>query len=107
VEYDTHFAGFEWPWYMPEVSDYKALVEAVGFSEARVWGENADRYFPDEKALIGWIDQPSIVSFVHVLPEEVKGQFREAVIERMTGRSRQPNGTYFAAFRRVNVLRRK
>jgi trans-aconitate 2-methyltransferase len=58
-----HFVKFTWPWYMPTVEDYEILVKSAGFSSTEVWGENANRFFPDTEALIKWIDQPSLVPF--------------------------------------------
>jgi len=106
-EYAEFFTQFEWPWYMPAVADYRTLVEEVAFSETRVWGEKADRYFADAAVLTGWIDQPSIVPFVQVLSDELKPGFRDVVAARAMERCRQPDGTYFVAFRRVNVFARK
>lgn len=106
-EYAEFFAQFEWPWYMPATADYRRLVEEAGFAETSVWGENADRYFPNAAALAGWIDQPSIVPFLQVLSEEARTGFRDVVVADAAKLCRQPNGTYFVAFRRVNVLARK
>ena len=92
------FASFDWPWYMPSVAAYEAQVRRVPFSEARVWGENADRYLPDAEAMIKWIDQPSLVPLL---------EFRRFVIERMLARTRQPDGRCFETFRRINLLARK
>lgn len=43
-------------------------AESSGLCNVRVWGENADRYFPDEEAMVAWIDQPSLVPFLAALP---------------------------------------
>ena len=59
AEFAPHFAGFEWPWYMPTVDGYRALAEQSGWQTVEVWGENADRHFPDEATMIRWVDQPS------------------------------------------------
>jgi len=103
-EYRPHFANFEWPWYMPEIEDYRSLLRESPFDRARVWGENADRAFPGAEALTGWIDQPSVVPFLQPLPAEAKPRFRETVVQRMMARTRRPNGTYFVSFRRINVF---
>ena len=98
-----HFAVFEWPWYMPSVEDYEALVAASGLRDARVWGENADRVFPDEEAMIRWLDQPSLVPFLAHVPDGEKTAFRTFVVERMIEETRQPDGRCFETFRRINV----
>jgi len=106
-EFAVHLAGFDWPWYMPSVEEYSALMDASGLSSAHVWGENADRYFRDEAEMIKWIDQPSLVPFLAHLPEVAKPRLREYVIKRMTEETRQDDGSCFETFRRINVSARK
>ena len=106
--YIRYFKDFEWPWYMPEIEEYRAMAEQFSFREARVWGENADRYFPDTDALVGWIDQPSIVPFLkHINDAETGELFRDAVVKRMIKATLQEDGTFFETFRRVNLFARK
>jgi trans-aconitate 2-methyltransferase len=105
--YQRAFSGFVWPWYMPAVESYERLVREVPFSNARVWGEVADRHFPSVGAMIGWIDQPSLVPFRQHLDAATGERFREEVIARMTGRTREADGRCFETFRRINVLARK
>jgi len=102
-KYATCFAGFQWPWYMPTLSEYQALMETSGLRDARVWGENADRYFPDEETMVRWIDQPSLVPFLSYVPEPDKAAFREFVVGRMVEETRQDDGRCFETFRRINV----
>ena len=105
--YSHCFSGFEWPWFMPTVDEYTALLNELPFAEARVWGENADRYFPDSEAMVGWIDQPCIVPFLkHVSPPD-KQRFRDEVVERMVQATHQKDGTCFETFRRINVFARR
>jgi trans-aconitate methyltransferase len=73
----------------------------------QVWGENADRFFPDAEALIRWIDQPSLVPFLPWVPEGEKAHFRAGVVHRMLRATLRENGKYFERFRRINVLARK
>jgi len=103
AEFTAHFPEFEWPWYMPAVGEYSALVEASGLRQARVWGENADRLFPDAEAMIKWIDQPSLVPFLARVPESDKRASRDHVVKRMVAGTRQDNGACFETFRRINV----
>lgn len=102
-----YFSDFQWPWYMPSVSQYESIVAQSGFREVRVWGENADRFFPDTEAMIRWIDQPSLVPFLARVAVQDKAPFREFVVGRMIEETKQPDGTCFETFRRVNVLARK
>ena len=104
-EFAADFAGFDWPWYMPSVEEYPALMEASGMDKGRVWGENADRYFPDAAEMIRWIDQPSLVPFLAHLPDGAKLRFREYV--RMIELTRQADGRCFETFRRINVSAEK
>jgi trans-aconitate methyltransferase len=107
TEFSAYFADFEWPWYMPKVDEYAALVKSSGLSNVRVWGENADRFFADSDAMIRWIDQPSIVPFLACVREEHKREFRDYVVSRMLDETRQSDGRCFETFRRVNVSARK
>ena len=106
-EYTDYFCHFEWPWYMPPVDEYRSLVSQVPFSETRVWGENADRYFPDTAAMVRWLDQPSLVPFLGQLPQTHQVAFRQQVIDRMVEVSRQPDGRCFEMFRRINLYAKK
>lgn len=107
AEFAGYFGGFDWPWYMPTVEEYSALVDASGMDDRRVWGENADRYFPDAEAMIKWIDQPSLVPFLAHLPDRARPRFREYVIERMIEDTRQDDGRCFETFRRIHVAARR
>ena len=102
-EFAASFAAFEWPWYMPSVDEYAALVATSGLREPRVWGENADRLFPDVEAMIAWVDQPSLVPLLAHLPDDLKTAFRDYVVARMIEETRRPDGTCFETFRRINV----
>jgi trans-aconitate 2-methyltransferase len=101
------FTNFEWPWYMPAADAYLALAESSGLRHIHVWGENADRYFPDEEAMIRWVDQPSLVPFLAHIKAENKKAFRGYVVKRMTEETRQDDGRCFETFRRINVVATK
>jgi trans-aconitate methyltransferase len=106
-EFAAHFAGFDWPWYMPSVEEYSALMDGSGLDSRRVWGENADRYFQDAPEMIKWIDQPSLVPFLAHVPDGMKPRFREYVIKKMIAETQQDDGRCFETFRRINVSARK
>jgi trans-aconitate methyltransferase len=99
-----HFSRFEWPWYMPTIGEYESLVEQVGMRNARVWGENADRFFPDAKAMIKWVDQPSLVPFLAGISEPDRKSFRDFVVTRMVEETEQADGRCFETFRRINIF---
>ena len=80
ADFQRFFTGFEWPWYMPSVYEYERLVRSSGFREVRVWGENADRFFPDAETMVRWIDQPSLVPFLARVTEPAKASFRDFVV---------------------------
>lgn len=105
--YARYFSSFEWPWYMPTVEEYEALLKKTPFRECSVWGENADRYFPNVEAMVRWIDQPSLVPFLKKMDEADRRGFRDAVVSEMVALARQDDGTCFETFRRINVLARK
>ena len=98
---------FDWPWYMPTVESYRELARQIPFAAVTVWGESADRYFPEADALVGWIDEPSLVPFRQHLRRETGRRFRDAVVDRMLSETRGDDGRYFETFGRINVLARK
>lgn len=106
-EYSRHFKSFTWPWYMPAVDEYENLVRQFRFGEIKVWGEIADRFFPDKETMIKWVDQPSIVPFLGCIPKKEKQGFRGYVVEKMVEETRQVDGRCFENFRRINLSARK
>ena len=102
-EFLPYFAAFEWPWYMPSVDEYESLAESSGLRDVRIWGENADRFFPDANAMIRWIDQPSLVPFLAHVADPAKDSFRDFVVSRMVEKTKQEDGRCFETFRRINV----
>lgn len=105
--YESYFEDFEWPWYMPDIEEYKNTVSQFSFEDMKIWGENADRFFPDIATMIGWIDQPSIVPFLKCVDSDDKTDFRNSVVNRMIKKTLQDDGTCFETFRRINVYARK
>jgi trans-aconitate 2-methyltransferase len=106
-QYAKYFEDFVWPWYMPMIAEYEILARKSQFSEVKVWGEVADRYFPDKDAMIKWVDQPSIVPFLECIHDENKGNFRNFVVEKMIEETLLADGRFFETFRRVNFLAKK
>jgi len=101
--YRPAFSSFEWPWYMPSVDEYAALAGSSGLQNPEVWGENADRHFPDRETMIRWIDQPSLVPLLPYVAENERRAFRDAVVRRMIEETLQPDGRCFETFRRINL----
>lgn len=101
--YKRYFNSFEWPWYMPVMEDYEKIMASSGFSRYTLTEVNRDRYFASSDEMIKWIDQPSIVPFMNVIPKEKKAAFREDIIQLMLERTLQPDGTCFETFRRIHV----
>jgi trans-aconitate 2-methyltransferase len=106
-EYAPFFRDFEWPWNMPDLEEYGSLVKRSRFARVKFWEENADRYFTCPEDMVKWIDQPSLVPFLKVIPEEEKQAFRNLVVEQMIKCTRQPDNRCFETFRRINVLAEK
>lgn len=100
-------AGFRWPWYFPSLAEYEGLLGASPFGEWRAWTENRDRAFPTAEAIVGWIDNPSLIPFLQALPGDLRKRFRDGVVEAILARTRQPDGTCFEQFRRMNVCARR
>ncbi len=107
TEYAPWFAGFQWPWYMPFVEEYEALLVETSFREHRVWMANRDRYFTDEQELIRMVEEAGLVPFLAALPEDMKPRFRDTVITQLIAETRQPDGRCFETFRRINVYAEK
>ena len=106
-EFEGLLDGFDWPWFMPSAEEYSALMDSSGMENGRVWGENADRYFPDVDAMVQWIDQPSLVPILAHVPDSAKPRVRDYVVKRMIAETRQEDGRCFETFRRINVSARK
>jgi trans-aconitate 2-methyltransferase len=105
--FSGYFVNFEWPWYMPGVAEYQTILDRYPFQDVKLWGENADRYFPDIEAMVKWVDQPSLVPFLQFVEPSVKQEIRDFVVKRMIEETLQPDGTCFETFRRINVFARK
>jgi trans-aconitate methyltransferase len=106
-EFTSYFKNFSWPWYMPSIDEYSQLVKRSELKDGKVWGENADRLFPNTEALIGWIDQPSLVPFLSYVSDTHKIDFRNYVIDEMIEETRQNDGRCFETFRRINLFAEK
>jgi trans-aconitate 2-methyltransferase len=106
-EYTQWFAEFRWPWYMPSVTEYEALLAQTEFRRYRVWMTNRDRHFTDEQELIRMVEEAGLVPFLTALPEEMKSCFRDTVIKHLIAKTRQPDGRCFETFRRINVYAEK
>jgi trans-aconitate 2-methyltransferase len=106
-KFQPYFHDFEWPWYMPSPTEYGSTVEQSGLKKVKVWGENADRYFPDTHAMVSWVDQPSLVPFLSVVSDVDKKGFRDFVVRRMVEETEQDDGRCFETFRRINVVAEK
>jgi trans-aconitate methyltransferase len=106
-EFSRFFSDFSWPWFMPAIDEYTQLVNQSEFKAAKVWGENADRYFPDSETMIAWVDQPSLVPFLACVPEPYKADFREHVVGEMIQETKQADGKCFETFRRINFFAKR
>ncbi len=106
-EYAGYFDSFDWPWYMPSMDEYQKNLKQFGFKEAKVWTENADRYFADIEEMTKWIDQPSLVPFLKCVAQKDKQCFRDTVVERMIEQTIQKDARCFETFRRINTFAKK
>ncbi len=106
-KYKKYFKNFEWPWYMPTKNDYTQIVADSGFSNYNIVEVNRDRYFSNADEMIKWIDQPSIVPFIRMIPDEMRAEFRDDVVKAMLDRTLQPDGSCFETFRRIHIKANK
>lgn len=106
-KYRQYFSDFEWPWYMPTKDEYEKIIAASGYSTYTIDEVNKDRFLSNVDEMIKWIDQPSIVPFISIIPEEMKMEFRDDVIKSMSAKTLQPDGTCFETFRRIQIKARR
>jgi trans-aconitate 2-methyltransferase len=106
-QFSKYFQNFDWPWYMPGVDEYRAIIDQYPFRDVKLWSENADRYFSDTGAMVKWVEQPSLVPFLQPVEQSARQDFRDFVIEMMIDETLQQDGTCFETFRRINVFARK
>lgn len=66
-QFAPYFDEFDWPWYLPSVDQYSALVSESRFQNVRIWHENADRYFASADEMTRWLDQPVLVPFLRCI----------------------------------------
>lgn len=104
--YRRYFAGFEWPWYMPEAGEYEALVRQAGFREVSVQIRINDRSFSAAQ-LTGFLDQPAIVPFLARVAAADKPRFRDEVLRATLALTARGEDEFFEAFRRLDVSARK
>jgi len=71
------------------------------------FGEPFDLIFSNSQAMIQWLDQPSLVPFLAVLPKQKQAEFRHLVIEKMINKTIQEDGRCFETFRRINLQAQK
>lgn len=105
--YKEFFTNFEIPWFMPSKNHYEKLIANIGYSSYMISEINRDRYFQTAAEMINWIDQPCIVPFIACIPDPLKNIFREEVIAEMLEKTKQPDGTHFETFRRLQVCAQK
>lgn len=86
---------------------YRQRASRLPCRELRVYGDDADRFFPDAETMTRWIDRPCLVPFLPCVAPTDREAFRAEVIERMVQATRQPDGRCFELFRRVQVFLRK
>lgn len=103
-EYSVYVNGFECPWYMTTITEYKELINKSGFKDCHIKEVNRDRYFAYAEEIIKWIDQPSIVPFIANIPDELKADFHNAVIHSMLDKTLQADGACFETFGRIHIV---
>ena len=106
-EYKKYFINFNWPWYMPNLKEYKQLLNNSKFCNIKVWTENKDRFFKNSEEMIRWIEQPSIIPFLEKVNNKDKNNFKKVVIDKMIKLTEMNDGKCFETFRRINVFAKK
>ena len=106
-EYKQFFINFDWPWYMPNIREYKDLLNNSKFRNIKVWTENKDRFFKNSDEMIRWIEQPSIVPFLQYIKGQDKDKFKNDVVNKMIELTQKNDGRCFETFNRINVFAEK
>lgn len=106
-EYKDYFKNFEFPWFFPSKKQYEEMLSKIGYSDFAITEVNRDKFFEASDDMVKWIDWPCIVPFLEYLPDIIKVAFRKTVIEQMMEKTRQPDGTCFETFRRLQVYAKK
>lgn len=101
--YKEYFVDFEWPWFMPSKAEYEVITADTEFKIINLEYCNVDRYFSNDEEMIKWIDQPSIVPFIKQIPDSMKGNFRNELIDIMIDKCIQPDGRCFETFKRILI----
>lgn len=105
--YKDYFKNFTFPWFFPSKKQYEEMLSQMGYSDFAITEVNRDKFFETSDAMVKWIDQPCIVPFIERIPDRHKDVFRQTVIEQMLEKTRQPDGTCFETFRRLQVYATK
>jgi len=106
-QFKNSFSGFVWPWYMPDILEYKKLMDTTDFKNVDIWEEKLDTYFENEIALANWIKQPSIVPFLACLDENTGKRFSDLVINKTVEATKQNDGRFLVVFNRINIYAKK
>lgn len=97
-----NFRGF-----FHQKKQYEEMLSKIGYSDFAITEVNRDKFFEASDDMVKWIDWPCIVPFLEYLPDIIKVAFRKTVIEQMMEKTRQPDGTCFETFRRLQVYAKK
>lgn len=92
------------PWYFPDEDDYRARLEAAGFSVDRI--ERFERPTPLPGDVVGWL-HTFAESYLKAVPESDRAVFLERVRDRVADSLRQEDGSWYADYVRLRFAARK
>lgn len=92
------------PWFFPDETQYRALLEQGGFHVERI--ELFERPTPLPGPLVDWLDTFG-ESFLSKLPEAERPRAKQEVAEAVAGELRNPDGSWWADYVRIRFAARR
>lgn len=99
------FGGTSVPWFFPDADDYRALLDASGFSMRAGWVRlvHQRRSIPDADALLGWLRSQVLVGYDAVLPAAAVERFRRRAESRAVSELRRVDGSFDQDYVRLDL----
>lgn len=91
------------PWFFPGIDEYRALVDAAGFTDAELGLVPQLHTFDTFADLTGWFDSQVLLAFNGPLTDEAKATLRSESFAEAETTLRRPDGTYHQDYVRMVV----
>ncbi|MBI1208662.1 MAG: methyltransferase domain-containing protein [Azospirillum sp.] len=90
-----------WPWYFPSVGEYRAKLEATGFTVVRI--ELFERPTPLPTGMVGWL-ATFAGRFLAALPADQRDSYVTEVADALAPALRTPEGNWVADYVRLRFV---